>query len=160
MFRSIQNSLQSRLCTIALWSSLWLSLGLSQSASAQARLFSPDGSARTLAWVAPAEEPPSSGVGKRVGGFVLVGMGVLNLGLIPVCFADFYPDSGREVCKVTSIAIGAVGLSVGVPLLIWGYAQRSERMKWNRAHGLARALQGVRVAARSGRAELSYRVEW
>ncbi|MEY4577578.1 MAG: hypothetical protein RL701_2281 [Pseudomonadota bacterium] len=111
------------------------------------------------AWVR-GNPAPSSGMGQRVAGFVLIGLGALNLALLPVCFADFYPENSQNLCKVTSITVGAAALTIGIPLLIWGYVLKGRQSEWKHNRGLAYHVNKLTFAAQSGGAVLSYRSSW
>jgi hypothetical protein len=114
----------------------------------------------TANWMLQHDAPPSSGIPQVVVGWAALGIGVLNLALIPVCFADFYPDKGRDICKYGSIGLGAVGLAVGIPFLIMGYNQRARRADWERKRNGFGLLENLHFAAHGGGWALGYRAEF
>jgi hypothetical protein len=74
---------------------------------------------------------PSSGLGLIIAGWILTGVGALNLATLPVCYADFYQTyADGDVCVAGSVAIGAIGLGLGIPFLIVGYNNRAKHNLW------------------------------
>ena len=74
---------------------------------------------------------PSSGLGLIIAGWILTGVGALNFATLPVCYADFYQNYAEgDVCVAGSVAIGAIGLGLGIPFLIVGYNNRAKHNRW------------------------------
>jgi hypothetical protein len=105
-----------------------------------------------------ADPQPSTGVGMIVAGWILGGIGVLNLATLPLCYADFYPSNAEDLCVALSAVIGGLGLGIGIPLLIVGYNNRSDYKDWQRRHGQA-ALPGLRLAFDRNAALVIYSAE-
>lgn len=114
-------------------------------------------SARPFSLASARDGEPSSGISQIVIGYVGVGLALVNLALIPVCYADFYPAGGKDLCVGLSIGIGAVGLAVGIPLLIVGYNKRANRGAWRERRGLSYHLSNLRLGALHGGGTLTYR---
>jgi hypothetical protein len=106
------------------------------------------------------DQAPASGMVQLVMGWGLVGVGLLNLALLPVCYADFYPKDGKELCVGASIGIAAAGVAVGIPLLLWGYNKRAAYKDWKARRGLSYHLSNLGLAAGSGGGSLVYRAAW
>jgi hypothetical protein len=100
---------------------------------------------------------PSSGVGLIVGGWIVTGVGVVNLATIPVCSADFYPRESEDLCVTLSIAFGVAGVVIGVPLLVVGYNKRSKYKEWSKRHAVLDHLLRTQVAVQNDSALLLYR---
>lgn len=84
------------------------------------------------------EPRPPSGIGGLVVGWAGLGWGVLNLGTLPLCFADFYPREARPICTATSLTLGAGGLIAAAIGLSVGYPRRTVYKRW-------RARQSTRI---------------
>jgi hypothetical protein len=91
-----------------------------------------------------------------VTGWILSGVGAVNLASIPLCNADFYPRDSRDLCVQLSIGFGVVGLGVGVPLLIVGYNKRAQFNEWKQEHAVVRELLSTRVALQNDSALFVY----
>jgi hypothetical protein len=149
--------------TFGLFAILVVALSIPRVAAAQSLVDSPPTAAAPPAPVsngAPTrdstvlEERPSTGTGKIVVGWIGLGVGVLNLASIPVCFADFYPANAKETCVGASIVLGAAGLGIGIPMLVLGYGQRGRYREWRERNPGAALLDKVRVAGTPGGAML------
>lgn len=110
--------------------------------------------------VATASEPePSLGLGMRIPGAIMLGVGLANLASAAVCYTDFYGSlvGGRtmqNVCLVGSLVLG-LGLSIpGVILTILGVRQRNVYLEWEKRTG---ASLGAMLAPGSGWASLTWR---
>ncbi len=90
-------------------------------------------------------------------GWVLSGYGVVNLALIPVCRADFYPENARDICVALSIGVGVAGLGVGIPLLVLGYNRRAKRKAWEQQHSALNHLLRTQLALQNNSALVVYR---
>jgi hypothetical protein len=102
---------------------------------------------------------PSTGTGLIVAGWILTGIGVLNLAFIPACSADFYPPEAEDTCVAASAVLGGIGVALGVPFLIIGYNQRSDYKDWRERNSTLRHLMNARLAFRDDSALLLYRAE-
>lgn len=107
--------------------------------------------------LALSESPPSSGNGQIIAGWIASGWGALNLALLPVCYAEFYPQKGKGICIGLSIGFAAVGLGVGIPLLAIGYHKHSNYDEWRRSHGLSALLLKLRLVPMRDGGALVYR---
>jgi hypothetical protein len=103
------------------------------------------------------DDPPSSGVGMIITGWIMSGVGAMNLALIPVCSMDAYPRESRDLCIQLSIGVGVIGLGVGIPLLAVGYHQRSKFKEWKRQHAILNELLSTQVTLQNDSALLVYR---
>jgi hypothetical protein len=90
-------------------------------------------------------------------GWILSGVGAMNLALIPVCHADFYPKEQSDLCVTLSIGVGIVGLGVGVPLLAVGYSKRHTYKEWRSRHPVLSQLGQTQVALQNSSALVVYR---
>jgi hypothetical protein len=104
----------------------------------------------------PNDLQPSTGTGLIVAGWIAVGVGLLNLATLPICFADFYPSESKDLCVGMSAAIAGVGVAVGVPLLIIGYNQRADYKEWKQRRGLTHHLRRLRLSLRDDAALIVY----
>ena len=85
-----------------------------------------------------AEERPSTGLGLTIAGAVVLGIGALNLVTAPLCKPLYEEDPDtQDVCLVSSLAVGGIGVAVGTPLLIVGLGQRSRYREWKQQRGLS-----------------------
>jgi hypothetical protein len=96
-------------------------------------------------------------LGLIIAGWSVTGLGALNLLTIPVCKADFYPHDQRDLCVDLSVAVGVVGLGVGIPMLIVGYNQRAKHAEWQKHHALLNGLMHTQVALQNDSAFVVYR---
>jgi hypothetical protein len=103
------------------------------------------------------DHPPSSGVGMIITGWIMSGVGVMNLALIPVCTMDAYPRQSRDLCVQLSIGVGVIGLGVGIPLLAVGYHKRSQFKTWKQRHAVLNELLSTEVMLQNESALLVYR---
>lgn len=102
--------------------------------------------APTAAHAAKREKEPPSGIGGLILGYGGIGLGALNLALIPVCSADFYPSDAEDLCVAFSIAYGVIGIGAGIPLAIMGHVRRARYLKWRDEHAqTARFLPQIGV---------------
>jgi hypothetical protein len=106
------------------------------------------------------EPPPPTGTAQIVVGWIGTGVGAFNFATVPVCYADFYPEQSKDLCVELSIGIGAVGLGVGIPMLIVGYSRRAEYKRWKADHPALNELTKLRVSAVQGGGVLGYRTEF
>jgi hypothetical protein len=112
------------------------------------------------------ESEPSTGLGFIIPGWILTGVGALNLVTMPVCFAGWYQDFGvREVCIGASIGFAAVGLGLGIPFLIVGYNKRSKYKRWeanqvDEFSGPTRFLDRAAVVPLPGGAAATYSLQF
>jgi hypothetical protein len=90
-------------------------------------------------------------------GWIMSGVGVMNLALIPVCTMDAYPRQSRDLCVQLSIGVGVIGLGVGIPLLAVGYHNRSKFKTWKQRHAVLNELLSTEVALQNEAALLVYR---
>ncbi len=100
---------------------------------------------------------PSSGVGERVGGFIGLGLGVLNLATSPLCYTDIIDPELQDVCLGASLVVGGVGLAVGIPLLIVGYNKRADLLEWRERNGVAEHLLNTQLVVNGDGSLLIYR---
>lgn len=105
----------------------------------------------------PDADEPSSGLGFIISGWILTGLGAINLATLPLCFTSFYVDAGvKGVCLGVSAAFIGVGLGVGVPFLIVGYNQRKKHQAWEKDHPTLGHLARTRLTALPGGAAALY----
>ena len=139
-----------------------LSLLLATSASAQPFEPPPPLSASFQASPAapPDHAPLRKGNGAIISGWILTGVGALNLVTLPVCTIDIYPEDFRGVCVGASAAYAVVGLGVGVPLLAVGYSRRRAYREWKERRGLVLVPEATRVSlsGAGARVELRWRL--
>lgn len=94
---------------------------------------------------------PKTGMGTLIPGWVLVGIGALNLATSPICNTSAVKESQQDLCFKLSLGVGIAGVAIGVPLLIVGYGQRSTFNEWKSRHPNASWLLNTQVAlARDG----------
>jgi hypothetical protein len=105
------------------------------------------------------DPPPSTGTGFIVSGWILTGVGALNLASLPICKADFYPADAEDTCVAASLVVGIGGLGLGIPFLIVGYNRRSDYHEWRRRHPLLRSLIETNVQLGKNSVSLNYRLE-
>jgi hypothetical protein len=103
---------------------------------------------------AQADPEPSSGLGLIIPGWILIGIGALNLGSVPLCSYSFATD--KDVCVARGLVAGGITAGVGIPLAIIGYSKRSKHKAWARRNAGMQALLGTQIAARQDAAFLSY----
>jgi hypothetical protein len=83
-------------------------------------------------------QPPRTGIPALAVAAGLLGEAALNLALLPVCHADWYPSDAEEFCVVSSYVFAGVGIAVGVPSLIIGLVRYRRHQEWKaRKRGLA-----------------------
>jgi len=108
-----------------------------------------------LAFADPSDPDPGSGAAKIVAGFIGLGVAASNAVQLPFCAIDQPFVPGRTCVRIAA-SLAAVGLAVGVPLLVLGYRQRARRKAW-----LARRLRAdghaVRLSVAPAGGLLSYR---
>jgi hypothetical protein len=86
----------------------------------------------------------------------LTGVGALNLVTLPACFLDFYVENNaKNGCLVLSGTLAAVGLGVGIPLLVVGYNHRKKHKAWE-ASQTALHLRRTTLSALPGGAQALY----
>ena len=80
-------------------------------------------------------------------GWIVLGVGVLNAALLPVCHADFYPEDSETAC-VALTAVYVVGAAiVGATSLSIGYSRRARYRDWKAQHKTARLLEHLQLGA-------------
>jgi hypothetical protein len=99
---------------------------------------------------------PKSGLGTLIPGWVLVGIGVLNLATSPICHTSAIEESQQDLCFNLSIGIAIGGAAIGIPLLVVGYNQRAEFNEWKTRHPNAAWLLNTQVALTQDGAALLY----
>ncbi len=105
--------------------------------------------------------PPSSGLGFIISGWILTGVGALNVATMPLCFTSYYVDAGvKGVCLGISAAFIGVGLGVGIPFLIVGYNQRKKYKAWRDSHAVLEQLDRTRLTVLPGGAAALYSAEF
>ncbi|MET0286774.1 MAG: hypothetical protein ABW352_19995 [Polyangiales bacterium] len=90
-----------------------------------------------LAFADVSDPNPGSGRGQILAGWIATGVGVAGVVQAPLCERDDF-DLGRRVrrCRNLGIVFGALGLSLGIPWLVFGYQRRSAQRAWKQRHGL------------------------
>lgn len=83
------------------------------------------------------EQRPRSGVGGVVVGSAALGMALLNVATLPICFADFYPSGAQDGCVIGSLALAGVDVVVGVPSLVLGLIRLRRYRDWKQQRALA-----------------------
>jgi uncharacterized membrane protein len=99
---------------------------------------------------------PKSGLGTIIPGWVLVGIGVVNLATSPICRTSAVEKSQQDLCFNLSIGVAIGGAAIGIPLLIVGYNQRAEFNEWKARHPNATWLLNTQVALTQGGAAVLY----
>jgi hypothetical protein len=99
---------------------------------------------------------PKTGMGTLIPGWVLVGIGALNLATSPICNTSAVEESQQDLCFKLSLGVGIAGVAIGVPLLIVGYGQRSTFNEWKSRHPNASWLLNTQVALTRDGATLLY----
>lgn len=104
--------------------------------------------------------PPSRGLGKRIAGWVLSGLGVVTAGASAICFADFYPRDAQDLCLYGQLSIGGIELGVGITFLILGYGEKGDYDDWKRSHLAIEHLSRLGVATAGQGAHITYRFDF
>jgi hypothetical protein len=102
-----------------------------------------------LAFADAADPNPGSGRGQILAGWIASGIGVAGVAQAPLCrFNDFDRGRGLRRCRNVGIVFGVLGLSLGVPWLVFGYQKRRAQRQWKQRHGLT-ALPELQFAGDS-----------
>jgi len=103
-----------------------------------------------LAFADVSDPNPGTGFGQILTGWIgtTIGVaGVAQIALCPLDFNDFSQDELRR-CRNSAIVFGAIGFSIGIPSLVFGYRKRAAQRAWKQRHGLS-ALPDVRFTGQS-----------
>jgi hypothetical protein len=102
-----------------------------------------------LAFADAADPNPGSGRSQILAGWIATGIGVAGVAQSPLCrFNDFDRGRGLRRCRNIGIVFGVIGLSLGVPWLVFGYQKRRAQRRWKQRHGLT-ALPDLQFAGDS-----------
>lgn len=112
-----------------------------------------------------ADVRPSTGLAKRIAGWVVLGWSMGAVAQIALCnleaterFAIYGLD--RRACTITASALAVAGLAVSVPLLVVGYRQRARYADWRARNGRAGLGIDVGDVRRHATLSLSYRASF
>jgi hypothetical protein len=127
-------------CVLLIWS---LSLhALAQDAApvggAPLRAVEAGDEAPHLAFASESDPNPGSGWTLRLLGWIGSGIGLAGVAQAPLCHMEDVTEPGdKRRCRNSSIAMGSIGLGLGVPLLIFGYRKRRAQRAWKQRHALS-----------------------
>jgi hypothetical protein len=90
-----------------------------------------------LAFADASDPNPGSGRGQILAGWIATGIGLAGVAQAPLCrFNDYDRLGGLRRCRNVGIVFGVLGLSLGVPWLVFGYQKRRAQRAWKQRHGL------------------------
>jgi hypothetical protein len=121
---------------------LLLTLGIALNASAQGLAPGPrnaeeEDAAPELAFAAASDPNPGSGRGQIIAGWIATGVGVAGVAQASLCkFNEVDRGSELRRCRNLGIVFGAIGLTLGIPWLVFGYHKRRAQRAWKQRHGL------------------------
>jgi hypothetical protein len=101
---------------------------------------------------------PRSAEDKRLAGWILVGAGLVHLALTPVCLSELHGHGAEAVCVGGTAVLGSAAIVVGAVLLVQGYEHGPRHAPGRKPH--AARPPPFALALASGRALISYRVQW
>ncbi len=91
-----------------------------------------------LAFADASDPNPGSGIGQIVAGWVATGVGVAGVTRATLCkYSEFHRGYSEHRCRNFGIAFGVIGLTLGIPWLVFGYQKRREQRAWKERHGLS-----------------------
>ena len=99
---------------------------------------------------------PASGLGFIISGWILTGVGALNLLTLPLCFSGYEKETNNEsFCLGATGGLAAVGLGVGIPFVILGYNKRKKYKSWESDQAMLH-LERTRLVFLRGGAVANY----
>lgn len=122
------------------------------------------GAARDAAWLRmppAALQPPPSGLGALITGWIFVGIGGLNLVTMPICSSDIVDPSMEEGCYAATGIFAGVLIGVGIPLVIIGSKKYKVYKSWRAEHpehAVLEHLTRTSFQPREGGGVATYRV--
>jgi hypothetical protein len=99
----------------------------------------------------PPKRPSSDGMRLITAGIILTSAGALDLATSPLCATDFVRQDLHTACFATTLVVGGVAFSVGLPMLLVGITKRRRFVEWQDKHD-------VSFAPRPGGAAITWRV--
>ncbi len=106
------------------------------------------------------DERPSTGKAQIVVGWIATGVSAADFAFIPLCYSDFYPRKAANACAIATGVVGAIGVTVGVSLLIAGYGNRADYREWQESNSVAKHLSRINVLATEGGGQAMYTLSW
>jgi hypothetical protein len=102
-----------------------------------------------LAFASVSDPNPGTGRGQIIAGWVATGVGLAGIAQASTCrFNGFDQEAALKRCRNLGIGVGALGLAIGVPWLVFGYRKRAALRAWKQRHGLS-ALPEPQLAGNS-----------